>query len=708
MNIPTKSTNIIDSPLGGTEKDLLGVSDYVNALSRFLSSASMPTTIAIQGEWGSGKTSFMNQIKSQLCDDADKPDTNKQFHGIWVNMWEYSMMKDPEDILINVIKGLTSSCLEVFENREEKGAFDAENLKKMTWGLIKATSAFAVRTVANVGLNAVGADGDKLIDGLVDSIKGEKKDELTLKEVRPKEFRDAFAKVITECLDLDQKNGDTNKKGFMFFIDDLDRIPPENAVHILELLKNLFEVENCIFVLAIDYEVVVKGLKAKFGAENQMDERAYRSFFDKIIQMPFSMPIGAYDITGFVESSVDNIGVFTHDELNQLLSVDGEKEKTSEVLADMVLLSTGTNPRSIKRLLNSLSLIDIMHKIKIQKERECGRKISDMSVEDKAMNFGLVCIQVAYPDIYDLLIQESNFLEWDDSSARDFRLKALTPEKAEYLGTLEEFDEKWEQVLYRACQKSIYLSNRVLNISQLLNKIRFLCPDQEQFPAKIVELLGMSAVTTVSSVDSVTVEANKNKNYSRSNDVEDFFSKVKCRNPDLIKRLRWLIGMITEIFGNTVKPAISTSQLAFWFTSPVSRNRRFLAIWCIPATKEDPNEYIEIAPCAGGSTVWTVGHLQLESKRGFVGKNADWYKDINFRIKWAPGSDKEEILGFHPYEYVSRKIWTEELWNLISDRYTPDKLCDSYNELFMFITECFFKYGSKAPLPKPFTGITEN
>ena len=703
-----KYTNIIDSPLGGTEKDLLGVSDYVNALSRFLSSASMPTTIAIQGEWGSGKTSFMNQIKSQLCDDADKPDTDKMFHGIWVNMWEYSMMKDPEDILINVIKGLTSSCLEVFENRDEKGSFDVENLKKKTWGFLKATSAFAVKAVAHVGLNAVGADGENLIEDYVDSIKGEKKDALTLKEVRPKEFRDAFAKVITECLDLDRKNGDTNKKGFMFFIDDLDRIPPENAVHILELLKNLFEVENCIFVLAIDYEVVVKGLKAKFGAENQMDERAYRSFFDKIIQMPFSMPIGAYDITGFVESSVDNIGVFTHDELNQLLSVEGEKVKTSEVLADMVLLSTGTNPRSIKRLLNSLSLIDIMHKIKIQKERECGRKISDMSVEDKAMNFGLVCIQVAYPDIYDLLIQESNFLEWDDCSARDFRLKALSPEKVEYLSTLEEFDEKWEQVLYRACQKSIYLSNRVLNISRLLNKIRFLCPDQEQFPAKIVELLGMSAVTTVSSVDSVTVEANKNKNYSRSNDVEDFFSRISCRNPDLGKRLRWLVNMITEIFGNTIKPAVSTSQLAFWFTSPVTRNRRFLAIWCIPATKEDPNEYIEIAPCAGGSTVWTVGHLQNFSKQGFVGKNPDWYKDINFRIKWTPGSDKEEILGFHPYEYVSRKIWTEELWNLISDRYTPDKLCDSYNELFMFITECFFKYGSRVPLPKPFTGITEN
>ena len=696
-----KYTNIIDSPLSDREKDLLGVSDYVDALSSFLSSASMPTTIAIQGEWGSGKTSFMNQIKSQLCDDADKPDADKPFHGIWVNMWEYSMMKRPEDVLVNVIKGLTFACSKVLEKRSDQKSVTISNFKSKSWKFLKgATIAFA-KTTVQAGVNAIGLDGEKFVETYEGNhSEGENEED----EVRPSEFRDAFSEVIRQCLARDQEIGETNKKGFMFFIDDLDRIPPENAVHILELLKNLFEVENCIFVLAIDYEVVVKGLKAKFGAENQMDERAYRSFFDKIIQMPFSMPIGAYDIAGFVESSVDNIGVFSHDELNQLLSVDGEKEKTSEVLADMVLLSTGTNPRSIKRLLNSLSLIDIMQKIKIRKERECGRKISDMSVEDKTMNFGLVCIQVAYPDIYDLLIQESNFLEWDDCSARDFRLKALSPEKVEYLSTLEEFDEKWEQVLYRACQKSIYLSNRVLNISRLLNKIRFLCPDQEQFPAKIVELLGMSAVTTVSSVDSVTVEANKNKNYSRSNDVEDFFSKVKCSNPDLIKRLRWIIGMITEIFGNTVKPAVSTSQLAFWFTNSLTRSRRFLAIWYIPATKEDPNEYIEISPCGAGSTVWPFG----DSRKGFVSKIPDWYKGINFRIKWAPDSDKEEILGFHPYEYVSRKICTEELWNLISDRYTPDKLCDSYNELFMFITECFFKYGSRVPLPKPFTGITEN
>lgn len=514
-----KYTNIIDSPLEGSSGDLLGVSDYVEALSSFLSSASMPTTIAIQGEWGSGKTSFMNQIKSRLCDDADEQIAERPFHGIWVNMWEYSMMKNPEDILINVIKGLTNACTEVYESRSEIGGLDVQDLKKKTWSFLKATSALATKVVAQAGINAIGLNGEKVVDGVVDTIKGD--DGLSLKEVRPRDFRNAFEKVITECLARDKKNGETNKKGFMFFIDDLDRIPPENAVRILELLKNLFEVDNCIFVLAIDYEVVVKGLKAKFGAESQMDERAYRSFFDKIIQMPFSMPIGAYNITGFVATSVESIGVFSSDELKQELTVNDEKSPVSDILSEMVFLSTGTNPRSIKRLLNSLSLIDIMHRIKMKKERENGNAVNDMTPADKAMNFGLVCIQVAYPDIYDMLIQEPNFLDWDEASARDFRLPALSPEKSESLKMISEFDEVWEQVLYRACQKSVYLSNRVLNVSRLLNKIRYLYPDTEQFPEKVIELLGMSAVTNVTSSDATMQALTKTKRGSLIlNDVD--------------------------------------------------------------------------------------------------------------------------------------------------------------------------------------------
>lgn len=44
-----------------------------------------------------------------------------------------------------------------------------------------------------------------------------------------------------------------------------------------------------MFVLAIDYDVVIKGLKPKFGELTDANEREFRSFFDKIIQLPFSM-----------------------------------------------------------------------------------------------------------------------------------------------------------------------------------------------------------------------------------------------------------------------------------------------------------------------------------------------------------------------------------------------------------------------------------
>ncbi len=699
-----KYTNIIDSPLKGSGDDLLGVSDYVDALSSFLSSASMPTTIAIQGEWGSGKTSFMNQIKSRLCDDADAPDPAKPFHGVWVNMWEYSMMKSPEDVLVNVIKGLTVSCSRILESRSGKNSEVVSNLKNKALTFLKGASVVLVKATAQAGLNAMGLDGAKGVDTFASVVNGDKKlQDAELDEVRPSEFRDAFSEVIRQCLARDQELRETSKKGFMFFIDDLDRIPPENAVHILELLKNLFEVDNCIFVLAIDYEVVVKGLKAKFGTESQMDERAYRSFFDKIIQMPFSMPVGAYDITGFVEKSVENIGVFSHRELQEQLTISEEKLRVSEILADMVFLSTGTNPRSIKRLLNSLSLIDIMHRIKLKKERERGIKVADMTVADKTMNFGLVCIQVAYPDIYDLLIQESNFPEWDEASALDFRLKPLSADKAEALSALSEFDEIWEQILYRACQKSLYLSNRAIYVSRLLNKICFLCPNAETFPAKMTELLGMSAVTTVSSVDSVAIEANKKGNNSKSSDVNDFFSKVQCRNPAVLERLKWFVNLVTETFGDTVKPRVSSSQLCFWFANKAISSRRFIAVWYIAPTTRDPNEYIEIAPCGGGGTTFLLSDDRYR-KKGFASEK-DFYLGINFREKWGPDNAKGEILGFRPHEYIKRGIWSKRLWTQIRTKFPEDAMCDSYDSLFVFMTECFFKYGSKIPLPEPFNGI---
>ena len=56
-------TSIIDTPLNGkTEPDLFDIKGYQDALVEFIKYAEAPLTIALQGEWGSGKTSLMNVL----------------------------------------------------------------------------------------------------------------------------------------------------------------------------------------------------------------------------------------------------------------------------------------------------------------------------------------------------------------------------------------------------------------------------------------------------------------------------------------------------------------------------------------------------------------------------------------------------------------------------------------------------------------------
>lgn len=56
--------------------------------------------------------------------------------------------------------------------------------------------------------------------------------------------------------------------------------------------------EGCVYVLAVDTEVVKQGIVQKYG----LDEEKSQAFFDKLIQLPFSMPVSYYDFAGYVKS----------------------------------------------------------------------------------------------------------------------------------------------------------------------------------------------------------------------------------------------------------------------------------------------------------------------------------------------------------------------------------------------------------------------
>jgi hypothetical protein len=468
-------SNIIDKPRKAGAPDLLGVDDYMRALINFIETCNMPTTIAVQGEWGSGKTSMLNQIKHQLCETGLNPELDKQlpYYGIWINTWQYSIMKSKDETLISIIGGLTNEISRIIKRKHESQS-------QAVLGKVSSLFGKIAKAGAKAAASQFGIEGD-----LIDSVISGSEETVDLLN-----FKNSLQDAINQCLELDRNEGNNNR-GFVFFIDDLDRIDPPVAVEILELIKNIFEVDNCIFVLAIDYEVVVKGLIPKFGPLTDKNEREFRSFFDKIIQLPFSMPVAMYDVNNFLLQSLENIGYIDQN--------FASNESLTDKLTDFAMLSVGTNPRSLKRLINTLSLLNIIDKQKSEENK---------APYELVINFGLVCIQIAYPKVYQALLEEINFKEWNEKTAKKMRLLELTESQALSLKDVTEFDEEWETVLFRICQKDPYLSSRAFQISQLLNYLSELVPDELEFSEELSKIIGTSAVTSVN-LDYIPVQTKK-------------------------------------------------------------------------------------------------------------------------------------------------------------------------------------------------------
>jgi hypothetical protein len=342
------------------------------------------------------------------------------------------------------------------------------------------------KLLKGAGTSVASSVGGDIAGNLVETLMEQEDARQTIKQLR-----DNLEEMIAECLMKDREKG-ILRKGFLVFVDDLDRIDPPLAVQILELLKNIFDIHHCIFVLAIDYDVVIKGLKPKFGELTDKNEREFRSFFDKIIQMPFSMPVASYTIDDFLIQNLVKLGYIKQD--------NAGKAEVREGLSQICNLSVGTNPRSLKRLMNTVSLITIISaETEDDGDGDVAQDAEDVS--ELVLNFALICIQVAFPVLYKVLCMESNFPEWSDTIARSLKLRELTPDEQQKLAQSELFNDDWEQILYRICERDTYLSGRVVQISQLFNLMLKFIPENKNTGELIGELLALSSVTDIQAFD---------------------------------------------------------------------------------------------------------------------------------------------------------------------------------------------------------------
>lgn len=348
------------------EDDLLSISSYVDGLVEFIDACPTPMTVAVQGNWGTGKTSAMLQIRKQL--QAQKPDVKT----IFFNTWQYSQFDLGENLAINMLKAIANG---LEPSQAVQKTAKVENLKRL---IFKAGRLYASKTVPAfmdlAGLGLVGKAVGAAVETAADMT------DRTTQELDSVEILSSLRHAFAEAVE------DSGRK-LIVFVDDLDRLAPGRAIEVMEAIKVFLDVPKCVFVLAIDFEVVKLGVQEKYG--ETVSDRKARSFFDKIIQVPFHMPVARYDMTKLFTVGLARAKV----------------ETTQATFMQYMALSSasvGANPRSTKRLLNTFLLLKSI----LESEKKIPAKgTSKGPAENYLQLFSVLCLQTAFPEAYSALAE---------------------------------------------------------------------------------------------------------------------------------------------------------------------------------------------------------------------------------------------------------------------------------------------------------------
>ena len=352
--------NNTDNYIQSVEQDKLHITAYLNSLYTFIEDCSTPISIAVQGDWGSGKSSMMGMLQEKL-------EANPNYKCIWFNTWQFSQF-DLSDELPYVFINTLCKKLESFS--EPASISHITKVKNTVFSL----TGHILKSAIDNQL------GDGLVDGAKDIIKPT---EILNKIEEITNLKDNFQSAIKQCLGDDLEN---NK--LIIFIDDLDRLQPVRAIEFLEMMKLFLDCEGCVFVLAIDTSVVYQGLTAKYG---NISPEKQKSFFDKLIQLPFQMPVAQYNFDEYLDD------ILPKDFYNKLLS----DRDTFDIIRKLINLAADNNPRSLKRIGNSFKLLSAVID---NLELLTNTVNEEVNYYKDTLLFALICLQTKSPSDYNLFI----------------------------------------------------------------------------------------------------------------------------------------------------------------------------------------------------------------------------------------------------------------------------------------------------------------
>lgn len=264
-------------------------------------SASTPFAVMVSGDWGSGKTSAMRWLDSQL-NLWNKEEKGVRVDTCWFYPWKYQSSEE-------VWKGLISEVILAgmdFQNVDAGKVVKAAKQfgKFLGNGFVRLLSSLKIKDPSGESLEI---DVKEALSGVIEEYG---------KHVTPQKayfnaFEDELKSWIEDCY--------TDKRRLCIFIDDLDRCMPDIALQVLEALKLYLNIENLVFVVGVDkaviesivlerYEKMVgkDRFSAKLSDGDPFDQKA-KKYLDKMFQIEVNVQPRDHQVQDFLESQLSQL-----------------------------------------------------------------------------------------------------------------------------------------------------------------------------------------------------------------------------------------------------------------------------------------------------------------------------------------------------------------------------------------------------------------
>lgn len=250
------------------ERDLFGRAPIAEGLTRLMGSLDQPIVLGLDGDWGSGKTTFLRFWTGEL-----------RKAGFPVVFFDAFQNDYAEDAFI-ALAGEVFSLLE--ENRKSESKAAKKFASKAAGAgkiLLRSGLKIGVKAATMGVLNA--SDLEELADAISD--ESAQAFDASIGEMITKQsaHRDAIAEFKIALSDLPslltKPSEGEEQKPLIFIIDELDRCRPAFALALLERVKHFFSVQNVHFVLGMNSSQLANSVKAVYG--HGIDARTYLQKF---------------------------------------------------------------------------------------------------------------------------------------------------------------------------------------------------------------------------------------------------------------------------------------------------------------------------------------------------------------------------------------------------------------------------------------------